>query len=212
MKRVVGGILGAVAGLGFSTMGLIEVRDGFDLGGGNENTSTVIGIGAVLGALIGAGVLWRWPLAIVGLIVGLAAGIWLRDNLGRPLPGVQPPWVFLLLFGLPALGAAGGYLMHLPRATWARHASAGASFLGLASAAVIYLVASTLWTTLTRDPACEPRPQPGGGLLVPLCSEPATPLWIAAVAVAVRIVVVIVVYRWLTTDPLQRSEGTPERA
>jgi hypothetical protein len=92
-------------------MGLIEVRDGFSFGGGNENSTVVIVVGGVLGALIGAGILWRWPLAIVGLIVGLAAGMWLRDNLGSPLPGVEPPWVFLL-FGLPAAAAASGYALH----------------------------------------------------------------------------------------------------
>lgn len=109
MLRVLGGILGAVAGFGFSTMGLIETRF-WSFGGGNENTTEVIVAGVVIGTLVGALVLWRWPLAILGLIIGLAAGMWLRDNATRGT--VQPPWVFFLLFGLPLLAAAAGFVLH----------------------------------------------------------------------------------------------------
>lgn len=109
MRRVLGGILGAVAGFGLSTTGLIETRF-WTAGGGNENTTEVIVAGVVIGSLVGALVLWRWPLAIVGLIMGLAAGMWLRDNL--VFPSVQPPWVFFLLFGLPLVAAAAGFVLH----------------------------------------------------------------------------------------------------
>lgn len=109
MRRIVGAVLGVVAGLEFSTMGLIETRF-WEFGGGNENTTEVIVAGVVIGGLIGALVLWRWPLSIVGLIVGLAAGMWLRDNATRGT--VQPPWVFLLLFGLPLIAAAAGLILH----------------------------------------------------------------------------------------------------
>ena len=80
MRRILGALLGAIAGLGFSTMGLIETRGGFEFGGGNEDTEVVIAAGILIGVALGSLVLWRYPLAIVGLIVGLAAGIWLRDN------------------------------------------------------------------------------------------------------------------------------------
>lgn len=112
MERVVGGILGAVTGLAFTTLGLVNARGAglrFE-GGGNENTVAVIIAGVVIGALIGAVALRRRPFVIVGLLVGLAIGIWLRDNLDQP--NVQPPWVFLLLFGLPLLGAFVGYYIH----------------------------------------------------------------------------------------------------
>lgn len=94
-------------------MGLIDTGTDIQVGGGNEATSSVIAVGVVIGGLAGGIVLWRWPLAILGAIVGLAAGIWLRDNL--VFAGVQAPWVFLLLFGLPAVGTAGGYLLHRRR-------------------------------------------------------------------------------------------------
>lgn len=110
MQRAVGGILGAVAGLGFTTMGLIHTGNGLDFGGGNEASTIVIVAGIIIGGVIGGFLLWRQPLVIAGMIFGLTWGIWLRDNL--TFGGVQPPWVFVLLFGLPAVGAAGGYLIH----------------------------------------------------------------------------------------------------
>ncbi len=113
MQRLVGAILGGIAGLGFTTMGLIETSSGIDISGGNEATGTVIAIGVVVGVAIGGMVLWRWPIVIGGLIVGLALGIWLRDN--ADVSPVQPPVVFLLLFGLPLMGAACGYLLDRSR-------------------------------------------------------------------------------------------------
>ena len=108
MGRGGGAVAGAVAGFLFTTMGLVDLRGGFDFGGGNEATPFVIAAGVVVGAALGATVLRRWSAAIVGLAVGLVAGIWLRDNAGAE--PVQPPLVFVLLFGLPLLGAAIGYL------------------------------------------------------------------------------------------------------
>lgn len=110
MRRVLGAALGAILGLAFSTSGLVDLSEGFTITtlGGNDATPTVTAVGTAIGALVGATMLWRYPLAIVGAIVGLAAGMWLRDNL---ISGSQAPRVFLLIFGLPLLGAAGGYLL-----------------------------------------------------------------------------------------------------
>ena len=108
MGRGWGAVAGAVAGLLFTTMGLVNLDAGVDIGGGNEATPIVIAAGVAGGALLGATVLRRWVAVIVGLALGLVAGIWLRDNAG--MNPVQPPWVFVLLFGLPLLGAAIGYL------------------------------------------------------------------------------------------------------
>ena len=93
MKRALGTLLGALAGLAFSTLGLTDMSNGFEFMryGGNDATPTVIVLGIAVGALLGMTVLWRWPLAIVGLVLGLAVGMWMRDNVGHG--GVQPPWV-----------------------------------------------------------------------------------------------------------------------
>lgn len=99
-----------MTGVLFTTMGLIDTRLGLEVSGGNEATPVVILCGAVVGALLGATVLARWPLLLAGLLLGLASAIWLRDNAATP--PVQPPWVFVLLFGLPLAGAATGYLWH----------------------------------------------------------------------------------------------------
>ena len=114
MERARSGILGALAGILFTTMGLIDTRSGLEVSGGNEATPAVVVVGAVVGVLLGATVLRRFPVLLAGLVLGLALGIWLRDNAG-PTP-VQPPWVFVLLFGLPVAGAVGGYLWHRRRA------------------------------------------------------------------------------------------------
>lgn len=58
--------------------------------GGNEATLAVIAVGVAIGVLVGATALWRFPFAMVGAMIGLATGTWLRDNLGSG--GVQPPW------------------------------------------------------------------------------------------------------------------------
>jgi hypothetical protein len=107
MGRGWGAVAGALAGLLFTTMGLVNLDAGFDVGDGNEATPFVIGGGVAVGALLGATVLRQWVAVIAGLAAGLVAGIWLRDNAG--MSPVQPPWVFVLLFGLPLLGAAAGY-------------------------------------------------------------------------------------------------------
>ncbi|MDQ3619129.1 MAG: hypothetical protein M3391_03250, partial [Actinomycetota bacterium] len=82
MKRATGAMLGALAGLAFSTMGLIDTMDGFTIAsaGGNDATPVVIAVGVAIGTLLGLIVMWRFPLAILGATVGLAAGMWLRDN------------------------------------------------------------------------------------------------------------------------------------
>lgn len=182
MRRFIGAVLGALAGLAFSTLGLIDTSQGLPAmsGGGNEATPIVIAVGLMIGALLGASVLWRFPIAIVGAIVGLAAGMWLRDNLG--VGGVQPPWVFLLLFGLPAVGFASGYLIHLRRSTWARHPALAGALVGLAAAVVGHVTGSILWAAATDDP-CEPTQLPNGGLLVPLCPESGPPSWVALSAI-----------------------------
>lgn len=169
-------------------MGLVDTSDGLTFsGGGNEATPMVIAVGVAIGALLGITLLWRFPIAILGAIVGLAAGIWVRDNL---TPGsVQTPWVFLLLFGLPLVGIAGGYLVHLPRTTWARHPAAGAVLVGLALAAVSYAAASFLWVTATRDPRCDPKPLPDGGVLVRLCPDTSAPAWIVLLAALLGVAV-----------------------
>lgn len=188
MERAIGASLGALAGLAFSTMGLIDTTGEVPIvsGGGNEATPIVIAVGVTIGAVLGLTVLWRFPLAILGAIVGLAAGMWLRDN--ATLGTVQPPWVFLLLFGLPAVGIAGGYLLHLPRTTWARHSVVGAVLAGLGAATVTYTAASMLWASATHDPRCDPIPLPDGGVRVPLCPEIGTPLWIGVVAALLGVV------------------------
>lgn len=189
MRRALGALLGAVAGFAFSNMGLIDTSNGFTINslGGNGATPVVTAAGVAIGAVIGATLLWRFPLAILGSIVGLAAGIWLRDN--AAMGYVQPPWVFLLLFGLPALGLAAGYSLHLPRETWARHPTVGGVLAGLAGATVSYAAASMLWVAATHDPSCDPVPLPGGGIWVPLCPAVTTPLWIALVAVLLGVAI-----------------------
>lgn len=108
MGRVGGAVAGAVAGALFTTMGLIDLGAELDLHGGNDATPWVIATGVAVGAVLGATVLRQWTAATVGMTVGLVAGIWLRDNSGGG--PVQPPWVFVLLFGLPLVGAAAGFL------------------------------------------------------------------------------------------------------
>ncbi len=205
MRRALGAALGAVAGLAFSTMGLIETSDGFTINwlGGNEATPMVTAVGVVIGAFVGGTVLWRFPLAIVGAIVGLAAGMWLRDN--ATLGTVQPPWVFLLLFGLPAVGMAGGYLLHLPRTTWARHSTVGAVLVGLGAATATYAATSMLWAAATHDPRCDPIPLPDGGVRVPLCPDIGTPLWISLVAAVVGVAVGIFTHAKL--EPTDASDS-----
>lgn len=207
MKRVVGAALGALTGLAFSTMGLVDTSQGLTWsGGGNEATSLVIAVGVTIGALLGGIVFWRFPFAILGAIVGLATGIWLRDNL--TLGSVQPPWVFLLLFGLPAIGIVAGYSLHLPRATWMRYPVAAGALLGLAAAAASYAAASTLWATATHDPACDPISQPDGSVAVRLCPETGQPLWIALLAALLGVAVGMAAHRRLdfATAPPFRSE------
>ena len=188
MKRAVGASLGALAGLAFSTMGMIRLEgEAPASGGGNEATPLVIAIGVAIGALLGLTMLWRFPIAILGSIVGLGAAIWLRDN--ATTGSVQPPWVFLLLFGLPAVGAVGGYLLHLPRTTWERHAIEGAALAGLGAATVAYLVTSFLWASATHDPSCDPVPQPDGSVIFQLCADTGSPLWIGVLAVLLGVVV-----------------------
>lgn len=118
MWRAVGAVLGAFAGFGFTTLGLRDAFDFFTVEGGNEATATVILVGLAVGAVLGATLSWRWPLALVGLSLGLEVGMWLRDNGGRG--PIQAPWVFFLLFGFPLIGAACGYAVH--RATAQRTA------------------------------------------------------------------------------------------
>lgn len=94
-------------GSGFATMGLLDTHAGeLRIGEGNEATVPTLVAGAVMGAALGATILRNWPLSIIGAILGLISGIWLRDNLTWSY--VQPPWVFLLILGLPALGGAIG--------------------------------------------------------------------------------------------------------
>ena len=123
MQKLLSALLGAVAGAAFTTMGLIETGDGFELnvGYGNDATGTIIVVGVVVGALLGATLLARWPAAIAGLTIGLLIGIWIRDNSGTG--DVQPPGVFLLLFGLPLIGAWGGYLFHKARSRFPHQTS-----------------------------------------------------------------------------------------
>jgi hypothetical protein len=113
MRRALGAVLGAFAGFGFTTLGLRDAFRFFSVEGGNEATATVILVGVVIGTVTGATLLWRWPLALVGLSLGLEIGMWLRDNGGRG--PAQAPWVFLLLFGFPLLGTACGYAVHRAR-------------------------------------------------------------------------------------------------
>lgn len=214
MKRAIGAALGALAGLAFSTMGLVEFSDGLTVIplGGNDATPMVTTVGVAIGALLGLTVLWRFPLAILGAIVGLAAGMWLRDNLG--LGSVQPPWVFFLLFGLPAAGAgaAAGYLLHLPRTTWERHATAGAAAAGLAVAIISYAAGSMLWTSATHDPRCDPIPQPDGSVFVRLCPDTGTPLWISLVAVLLGGAVGIVTNSKLNPTDASGSGEVPKNS
>ncbi|MEA2434090.1 MAG: hypothetical protein QOG54_1547 [Actinomycetota bacterium] len=210
VKRAIGATLGAVAGLAFSTLGLIDTSAGLHIAsdGGNDATPVIIVVGVAIGALLGLTVLWRFPIAILGAIVGLAAGMWLRDNASTG--SVQPPWVFLLLFGLPAVGAGAGYLLHLPRATWARHAAEGAAFAGFAGATVAYVATFFIWATATHDPRCDPIPQPDGSVLVRLCPNTGTPVWIGVVAALLGVVVGLFTRAKLNSTSTPLSGGVPE--
>lgn len=207
MKRAIAATLGALAGFAFTTMGLVDTSHGLTISGGNDATPMVIAVGVAVGALLGIILLWRFPFAILGAIMGLAAGIWLRDNL--TLGSVQPPWVFLLLFGLPAVGAAGGYLMHLPRTTWEHHAAVGAALVGLAAATVSYAAASVLWASATHDPSCDPIPLPDGGVRVRLCPDTGMPLWIGLVAALLGVAVGIFTRARLNSTDDPGSDAAP---
>ncbi len=201
-----GAALGALAGLGFSTMGLVDTSNGFTINslGGNDATPAVTAAGVVIGGLLGATVLWRFPLAILGAIVGLAAGMWLRDN--ATVGTVQPPWVFLLLFGLPAVGIAVGYSLHLPRTTWARHSAVGGALAGLGAATVSYAAVAMLWASAAHDPRCDPIPLPDGGVRVPLCPDISTPFWIVLVAALVGVAVGIFTHAKLDSTVVPASD------
>lgn len=80
MKRAIAATLGALAGFAFTTMGLVDTSHGLTISGGNDATPMVIAVGVAVGALLGIILLWRFPFAILGAIMGLAAGIWLRDT------------------------------------------------------------------------------------------------------------------------------------
>ena len=206
MRRALGAVLGALAGLAFSTMGLIDTSNGFivDSLAGNEATPVVIAVGVAIGAVVGLTVLWRFPLAILGAIIGLVAGMWLRDH--ASLTYVQPPWVFFLLFGLPGIGAAGGYLLHLPRTTWARHPTEGAAVISLAAATVGYIAASFIWTSVTHDPSCDPIPQPDGSVIFQLCADSGSPLWIGVMATLLGVLAGSVTYKKLNQSNASGSE------
>jgi hypothetical protein len=110
MKRLRGAALATVLGAGFASMGLLDTSGGtLRIGGGNEATFFVLVAGAAIGAVVGATFLRDRPIALMGAIVGLAAGIWLRDNM--TMSYVQPPAVFFLLFGLPILGGTVGFFI-----------------------------------------------------------------------------------------------------
>ncbi|MDQ3620104.1 MAG: hypothetical protein M3391_08255 [Actinomycetota bacterium] len=210
MNRAIGAALGALAGLAFSTMGLVDASNGFKIItlGGNDATPIVTAVGVAIGALLGITVLWRYPLAILGTIVGLAAGIFLRDN--ATMGSVQPPWVFFLLFGLPAVGAAAGSLLHKPRATWARYSTAGVALTGLAVATVSYTVGSVLWASATHDPRCDPIPQPDGSVFVQLCADTSTPLWIGLVVAVMGVAAGMFTHVKLTAPDAPSSDVSPE--
>lgn len=107
-NKAIGAVLGALLGLGFGTMGLINTRHGFDISGASENSYLVAAVIAGIGAVVGTFLLSHRPLVLVGAIVGLALGIWLRDN-ADDFGTVQAPKVFLLLFGLPLLFGWAGW-------------------------------------------------------------------------------------------------------
>ena len=211
MKRAVSGWLGALAGLAFSTMGLIDMSEGlrFREYGGNDDTPIVIAVGVAIGALVSVTVLWRFPLTIIGAIVGLAAGMWLRDN--ASMGSVQPPWVFFLLFGLPILGMVGGYLLHLPRTTWARHPLEGAALVGFGAATVIYVTFSSIWATATHDPRCDPMPQPDGSSFVRLCPDMGTPVWIGILVALFAVAIGRSTYNNLNKGGLDSEPETSTR-
>jgi hypothetical protein len=98
-----GGILlGAAIGTLFTSFGNVDTSLGqIAFGGGNEWTPLVTGIGTVIGATVGATPFFRhhifsFLLSGLGLIMAIA----IRD---RYL--LQPPLVFLNIFGIPLLGA-----------------------------------------------------------------------------------------------------------
>lgn len=209
MKRVIGAMLGALFGLAFSTSGLIDLSDGFTITrlGGNEATSMVTAVGTAIGALLGATVLWRFPLAIIGAILGLAAGMWLRDN---QISGSQAPRVFLLIFGLPAIAAAGGYLLHLPRTTWARHATTAGVLAGLGTAVVSYAAALSFWTTAIRDTSCDARDLGTGKVLIPLCSAPTAPFWVILVPALFGVAIGVFIRAKLNSADALGPDASPQ--
>ena len=130
MKRAAGTPLGAVLGLGFGTMGLVNTRNGFDICCSSENSVETAAVVVAMGAIVGGVLLKDRPLTLFGAIVGLALAIWLRDN-ADDFGTVQAPKVFLLLFGLPLLGAVIGWVTHereIPRGTHSYGARSARAF------------------------------------------------------------------------------------
>ena len=98
-------LLGAATGALFTSFGLIEFHPRLYFGGGNEWTPLVTGGGATIGAALGASAWFRkhWT-TVLGAALGMLVAILIRDEYM-----LQPPVVFLDLFGLPLFAAGVGY-------------------------------------------------------------------------------------------------------
>jgi len=97
-----GVLLGAAIGALCTSFGLIDTSLGqIAVYGGNEWTPLVAGLGTLIGATVGATPFFRHHIfSFVLTALGLILAIAFRD---RYL--LQPPLVFLNIFGIPLLGA-----------------------------------------------------------------------------------------------------------
>jgi hypothetical protein len=121
VAKLAGILAGAAFGALFTSFGLIDTTlGGMTIAGGNEWTPLVSGGGAVIGAVLGATAFFRrYAIAFVLAGVGMVLAILVRDEWA-----LQPPLVFVDLFGIPAVGALIGWGLDtlrrrgLPRASW----------------------------------------------------------------------------------------------
>ncbi len=95
MKMIGRMLVGASAGLLFSTFGLIDTTTGLELSGGNEWTLAIAVFGMCLGAFCMAAVepFYRRIGSVIGAVSGLLIGILVRDGAatGAHVPGVGVP-------------------------------------------------------------------------------------------------------------------------
>ena len=145
MRIAAGILLGAALGALATSFGLIDTTLSWvSFSGGNEWTPVVTGVGVVAGAVVGSTEFFRrhaFSFVLFGPALMLA--IALRDHYG-----LQPPIVFLALFGLPLLGAAAG----IPLDKWRRHSDPAPVAVVLVGGTIVALMAGMTWIFLLRAP------------------------------------------------------------